>query len=392
MVEVIHDGRGPKWADPAGDEGVLDEIGVRITRDMVGEAADPGRGDVYGNDQRVSAFDRAQELRHRALLWRKHNNRPPERDFGAWFISGEKGDGKSVYVSGHMYGAYILGYACISNASLLIGHRFSEADMVQIGDYELSNYYLFWDEIHATVERMGANAWSHRLFRNSGALQRKDSVRAFYASVEEDQVGLAVLKLCSWLKYPGFWAPDAVRRVGDRTVFVPRHKRRKKPTFPWFCYVKARRLGPWPYKARRMIDEYLPEHLRHRSSLSGENHVAPVIYHESTKLLDTWEKPSIAAAMDMTAASLRKSRQEREEAIEQAMPEGADLVDALREALHSGALDTNARSIPSEHLLFAAAQHGFEGDLDEVKMITRGLNILNTKNWAPTEKLVAFLS
>ena len=379
MTAVISPGGAPQWANPGLEDPAFEEIGIPMTRDMAGDAASPERGDVFSADARVAVYDRAHELRHDSLLYRHHNNKPIERDFGGWFLSGDLGSGKSVYCGAHLYAYYIFGLSVVHNATFLYGRRISGEEFVTIGEAELSNYAIFGDEIHSLVERMGAASWAHRLFRNSGALQRKDAVRAFFASAEEGDVGYPVLRACQWIKYPYYWSPGALDMSSGRGRSVPRGRRRKGPTLPPFCYVSAVKLGPNPVRKRRHIDEFIPN--ASGPGLSYEPLLDPALVYESAHLMDTWQKPSIAASMELTAQRLRAHRagqDEDEGAMEAA--DGPDLWECITSAHRAGLIRLEGkRSVSIEHVNRGARLHGYQGDDQEFKTLLRAEDLLTQR-------------
>lgn len=345
----------------------FDDYGAPITRDMVGDAYDPSLGDVLSSDLRVAGWDYAARHRHEMLRWRHLNNQGLPHVFGAVFYSGEIRAGKSLVMAARSRRYWISGGMSLSTDGNLFGRRLSYDEALEIFEEEgLSHFMLDVDEVHALLDRRAGAAWVNRLNRNGAAMFGKTRARGQYASAREWDVSLDVLAACDYWIYPERYYVQSAK-------------------FPPWCYIRTYRIKE-PMRRPRKIDEFRPE--RPSRGIIPDEPMSPWMLYETAKLMDTWQRPAIAAALELTADEIRKRRKARADGERQAET-SVDLIEALKQAVLAGNLDPKRRAaIPVNAVHIWASEQGYAGSISETREILKGKDALNSMYRVPVPNLL----
>ena len=273
------------------------EIGEAVTEDHVREAH-MGRVDAHSVDARIEAF-RAVNAMH--LASRRLRN-PPEPDFWMKMWCGLKGDGKSSDVVRILIGLHMMGLPVYHTASSLVGVGISAEALFDFVEDLDDGFGLFVDEVHAFIDKFSEGSHRNRKMGNGIALLRKINGRVLLASAREKAVAWSLKEEVDEVIYPEKYKP----------LWDP-----SKQRFPEHCYIKRVGVGPRPYEdiaAGKTLAEI--HGIKRRNSRPARKYplraILPSTYYNSSKLLDTRDKPH-TAAFDVGADTFREREAERME-------------------------------------------------------------------------------
>ena len=266
----------------------IDDLGTRMTEEHVELAFDP-TVDAFSLDQRIAAY-RNLEAQHQEAKKAIHAGqwRPP-RDFWIYICAGDVGDHKT-HVATAIYAAlYAWGMDFIHNASHLFGVR---ADPVHIYTFakNLPRHSLVSvDEAHSVLSIYRENADRNVYFNDGLAFIRKLNCKVILASAFDRRISRSAKDMCVTVLIP--W----------QAPLPPRAK------YPAFCYVWDNVITPYPYSERGIRDEYeIPRRMGHALPRTNGMH-SPRTMWEAAKLMDSFETPDLAYAIEMNAAKIREA-------------------------------------------------------------------------------------
>ena len=348
--------------------------GVRMTREWAGEAWDPVR-DVYSRKVRLDAWDRL-ESRH---YENKKKITPPYQSL-VYMLSGDRGSGKTAMATLWAAKLYEQGMDVFSSASLLFGYRIDPVDVFTFAESLPDNCFVFLDEVHGLADRYAEHSTRQRTLSNSLALLRKKGIRLVMASVHEGRVAFSLTGHVQSLFYPRQYRPKF---------------KKKQRRFPKWCYMRYSILGPNPFEGKRMADEWDIPRTGGKCRRVDRPPIAARKIWEAAKLMDTWEKPSIAQGITTTAADVHKrltegvGQTDGQAQYEQDREDFFDLLRFVATAINAQDLE-DAKSYHWKRLLNVARACGWRGEDKRGRELLRDHLGLNSQYQAKKEALFRY--
>ena len=348
--------------------------GVRMTREWAGEAWDPAR-DVYTKKVRLDAFDRleARHYENKARITIPYND-------VVYMLSGDRGSGKTALATLWAARCYEQGMEVFSSASLLFGYRIDPVDVFTFAESLPDNCFVFLDEVHGLADRYAEHSTRQRTLSNSLALLRKKGIRLVMASVHEGRVAFSLAGHVQCLFYPRQYRPKF---------------KKKQRRFPRWCYMRFTLLGPNPFEGKRLSDSWDIPRTGGSCRRVERPPVAARKIWEAAKLMDSFEKPSIAQGITTTAADVHKrltegaGQPDGQAQYEQDREEFFALLRFIATAINENSLE-DAKSYHWKRLLNVARACGWRGEDKRGRELLRDHLGLNTQYQVKKEVLFSY--
>ena len=263
-----------------------EDVGVAIEEKHIEMVYDRSE-DVHSLDMKIAKFREQEDM------YQANRDRPPlsEDEHCIYFITGERGDGKSNAASAlaHLFRSQH-GYEVYATGSLLMGRRISAIDSLTFMKSLPRKSVVFTDEAHTILDSYADAAYRNRAASDSVAMMRKRKIIFILASMKEHRVSPLIKEDVQWLIRPERIQPhDGVYQL------------------PPFCYRINRVAGPRPWRGKTRFEQ-LGFPLPGRKLKVRTKTVSPALLYESSKLLDTYDEPDLLAAMNLDANAIREHK------------------------------------------------------------------------------------
>ena len=267
---------------------------LEMGRDQILQSYAPKR-DAFSLNQRLETWERCLGWRqyHLEMMYRELMPDLPYKS-GIYFMSGDRGEGKSLLAATWALRYWKRGYHVFSNASFLFGERLTNAeDIYALCDSIPPKSVVFLDEAHTLLQSQSDHTLRNTTFINSTAHLRKHGVVLILGSTYEDRVSKYLFGDIDYLVHPYTYEP-----------WKNRNKRRAPNRLHW-CYVGYTRIGPRPQQKARWAER---EGIVARKNVARVDRFKPPIRDviDAANLSDSWEMVDLSVAYRTNAAAMHK--------------------------------------------------------------------------------------